>query len=118
MSRIKRAGQCFPERFTEAWLSCLLVMVQGDVLALTLKHSIVAAKTGLLAAIGSAFCVLVIGRPTQTQNAIAIGAFTAIADYIVHPTHFGPHWAEAVVTGVGASVLALLVDYIRKRKGA
>ena len=84
MSRIKKAGQCFPERFSEAWLSCLLVMVQGDVLALTLRHSIVAAKTGLLSALGSAFCVLLLGNLTQAQKIVAIGAFTAIADYILH----------------------------------
>ena len=118
MSRIKRAGQCFPERFTEAWLSCLLVMVQGDVLALTFKHSIIAAKTGLLSALGSAVCVLLVGNPTQAQKIVAIGAFTAIADYIIHPTHFGPHWMEAVVTGVAAAALALAVDYVRKKKGA
>ena len=115
MSRIKKAGQCFPERFSEAWLSCLLVMVQGDVLALTLRHSIVAAKTGLLSALGAAFCVLLLGNPTQAQKIVAIGAFTAIADYIVHPTHFGPHWAEAVVTGVAAAAIALIVDRLRAR---
>ena len=114
-SRIQAAAKCFPEKFSEAWLSCLLVMVQGDMLALTLKHAFIASKTGLFAGLGCAFMTLLLKNPTEAQNLIAIGAFTAIADYVVHPTHFGPHWTEAVVTALGAVGIAFVVSKVRKK---
>ena len=34
------------EKFSQAWTACMLMMVQGDVTALSLYHAKVAAKTG------------------------------------------------------------------------
>ena len=116
VSRIKAAAKCFPEKFSEAWLSCLLVMVQGDILALSLKHAFIASKTGFLAGLGCAFMTLLLKKPTEAQNLVAIGAFTGLADYVVHPTHFGPHWAEAAVTALGAVGIAYIVGKVRVRK--
>ena len=34
---------------------------------------------------------------------------------MTHPTRFGPAWLEALVTGCGATAIALLVDNFRSR---
>ena len=39
---------------------------------------------------------------------LALGVFTAIADFVVHPGQFGPVFLEAALTGVGAAVLSYL----------
>jgi len=31
---------------------------------------------------------------------------------MVHPTHFGAVWTEALVTGLGAATLALITSYL------
>jgi hypothetical protein len=36
-----------------------------------------------------------------------IGFFTAVADMMTHPTHFGGPSTEAIVTGIGAGLLCL-----------
>lgn len=106
MPFLKAVREC-PEKFGEAWLSCLLVMVQGDVAALTLKHAQIAAKTGFITALACFVGSLVVKRKTLYIDLLFTGVFTAIADVNVHPTHFGGPWDEAIVTGIGASLLAL-----------
>ena len=42
----------------------------------------------------------------------AIGFFTAVADMMTHPTHFGGPSTEAIVTGVGAGLLCLTMSKV------
>jgi hypothetical protein len=107
-----------PEKFGEAWLSCLLVMVQGDVAALTLKHAQIAAKTGFITALACLIGGLLVRRRTLFLDILFTGIFTTIADFSIHPTHFGGPWDEAIVTGLGASLLALGFHFVVNRRMA
>ncbi len=107
-----------PEKFGEAWLSCLLVMVQGDVSALTLKHAQIAAQTGLITALACLVGGLLVRRRTLFIDILFTGIFTTIADLSAHPTHFGGPWDEAIVTGLGASLLALGFHTVISRRKA
>ena len=103
-----------PEKFGEAWLSCLLTMVQGDIATLTLKHGIVATKTGGIMAASYFIAVLFTKKQTNYLDVLLTGCLTAVADFAVHPTHFGGPTTEAVVTGMGAAFLALLLHLIKR----
>ena len=97
----------FWQRFTEAWASCLLCMVQGDLTVITLNHAITASKTGVTAA--AAYVALSYSKKFSGSKIAAvwlISTCTMVADYIIHPTHFGPELAEAICTGIGAGLLA------------
>lgn len=107
----------FIKRFREAWISCMLFMVQGNLTALTIGHALTAAKTGAIA--GLAFVLLSFSKHLKDDKmtvTATIGVLTTIADYITHPTHFGENIAEAVCTGVGAAVIAyLMIKYVDKQ---
>ena len=100
-------------KFSEAWTSCLLCMVQGDLTVISLKHAITAGKTGLLTAM--AVLLLSYSKHFSTSTytlAWLTGVLTMLADMLIHPPHF---IGEAVLTGVGAGVLALLLDRLLKK---
>ena len=81
-------------------------MVQGDLTVISLSHAVTAAKTGSIA--GLSFVALSFHKKLEGNIWLAtwsIGVLTAAADYIVHPTHFGPELAEALCTGVAAGAL-------------
>jgi len=98
------------EKFSEAWTACMLCMVQGDLTVISLNHAITASKTGLIAGIA----VVIASYYQRINNKYgliwATGILTAIADLSVHSSHFGPDWAEAVVTGIGAGLLAWVLS--------
>ncbi len=97
----------FCMRFREAWLACMVCMVQGDLTVLTVNHALTASKTGSIA--GAAFVLLSSFRDLHKNKwAVVwlISVLTMIADYIVHPTHFGPEIAEAVTTGLVSGLIA------------
>lgn len=99
----------FWRRFTEAWTSCLLCMVQGDLTVLSVNHAITASKTGFTAAL--AYVALSYSAKFSGSKIAAvwlISVCTMLADFFIHPTHFGPEMAEAVLTGLGAGLLAYI----------
>jgi len=104
---LKQKAKLLGQKFLEAWSACSLIMVQGDLSALSLKHFLIAAETGSLT--GVAFVAISF---TKIKNKYApvwlTGVLTAIADILVHPTHFGPHWAEAAATGALAAFFAFI----------
>jgi len=102
------------ETFSQAWIACLLAMVQGNVLVLTVYHAKVAAKTGALTAISYFVCSFIATLDNKWANAMVVGLLTAFADILIHPTHFGPEWGEAVVTGIGAGTLAIILNKFQK----
>jgi len=104
----------FLEKFGQAFTACLLAMVQGDITVLTLKHAMVAGKTGALT--GVAFILASLFKFTSRYFLIFLtGLLTAIADYITHPTHYGPAFMEAVVTGAVAMLIAYAYEHFYKR---
>ena len=95
------------EKFAEAWTACMISMVQGDVTVLTLSHAFTASKTGILTGVAMVVASF-LPWDNKWVGIFLTGIFTMIADIIVHPTHFGPEWLEAVCTGFGAMMLALI----------
>lgn len=90
----------------------MVCMVQGDLTVLSLYHAGVASKTGAIAAL----VVLLASFVPKLNNKWAIvwltGVATAGADLIFVSSHFGFWWTEAVVTGFGAMLLALLFNRV------
>ena len=98
-------------------MDCLHVaMVQGDVTALTISHAITASKTGALAGLGFVIAVYVCKNENKWVGVWLTGVATMLADLVIHPSHFGPSWAEATVTGIGAAGLCLVLE--RKKHGS
>ena len=44
----------------------------------------------------------------------ALGTLTAVADYVVHPGHFGPAVMEALVTGLIAAALSFSLGMLKR----
>ena len=105
----------FIERAGEVWLSCMLFMVQGNLSALTMNHGITALKVSL----GVVTTYIVAKKILKVKNfwktIILLAAITAAIDFIVHPTHFGEAWSEAVLTGIEASSFATVGHFIANR---
>ena len=114
----KQKFDIFIRRLSEATPSCLMLMVQGNVLALTIPHWIKALQvgglTGLLAVI-----VSFSERKELQDNKFVIagltGFLTTVADFVLHPSHFGGQSTEAIVTGIGAGLLCLALSNIGKK---
>ena len=109
----------FVEQVTEAGTACLITMVQGNLLALTLGHWLIASRTGVITGTIATGALLL----TRVQNRWLVAGMLALTtlavDYASHPSHFGGAVGEAVVTGTAAGVLSLLSGMIWKRlKGA
>lgn len=107
------------ENIAESTGACLVTMVQGNLVALTVSHWIIASQTGLIA--GSlASAALILARADQRWLiAVILGATTAVVDYFVHEGSFGPAASEAIVTGISAGIMSFvfgtLVDRLRRR---
>jgi len=105
------------KRIIEATSSCLIMMTQGNLLAITIGHWITALKTGFLTGI-MAVAVAVFGNKKMQDNKFVVagvtGFLTAIADLFVHPSHYSGVHTEAVITGIGAGLLCLALSNIGK----
>lgn len=104
------------ERAGEVWLSCMLFMVQGNLAAITMNHGITALKVslGVVTTYFVAKKILKVNQFWKTLVLLAI--ITMIIDYLIHPTHFGEAWTEAVMTGLGASAFATVGHFIANRR--
>ena len=103
------------EKFSEAWLSCMVMMAQGNFLAMTFPHITVALKVATSAVLAYAAVQLTFKQENEFLNILVMGFITALMDFQFVPTHFGPVWAEAVATGAGMAVLGLIVRAIRRK---
>jgi hypothetical protein len=101
----------YAENMCESGLACLLTMVQGNVLALTLSHWLIAWQTGLLAGAIAGTTMIAANLRQPWVVALVLGVITTAVDAFVHPATFGAKsLTEAVVTGTGAFVLSLGVS--------
>jgi hypothetical protein len=105
----------FFENMAESATACLLTMVQGNLLALTLGHWLIASRTGLAAGTVTyaALALTRIARPWLIS--LMLGVATAAADYLVHPRQFGSLITEALMTGLGAAALSWIVGSACRR---
>ena len=91
-------------------------MVQGSLLVLSLGHWWLATQTGLIAALVTAAAIAIKKAKRPWIISCMLGLATTLADYVTHPTHFGPFVMEAVVTGFGAAILYGVVHWIFHRE--
>lgn len=107
------------EYTAESTTACLVTMVQGNLLALTLGHLLVASQTGIIAGIIAAIALYLSRSTGRWIVSAVLGIATAIVDFFVHPGMFGPVFLEAAVTGIAAALLSYvvgtLVRIFRKR---
>jgi len=105
MARLTKKGVLFINKFSLAWIACMVSMVRGDLSVLNLKHCIVASKTGTLTGL---IVVLMSLVPLQFKYKLPMFMFVGcfIGDLIVHDTHYGYWWSEAFVTATIASLLS------------
>ena len=103
------------EYVAESTAACMVTMVQGNLLAITLGHLLIAFQTGVIA--GSIAAVSIVFARTKQRWLISVllGVATGIVDFFVHPGMFGTIATEAVVTGLGAAVLSYLVGTAVRR---
>ncbi|MFT7286865.1 MAG: hypothetical protein ACI87W_000974 [Halieaceae bacterium] len=97
------------EYVSEATAACLITMVQGNLLALTAGHLLVASQTGIVAGSIAALGLFIAKTRNRWLIASALGLTTAVVDFYVHPGMFGSVLTEAVVTGIGAAILSFLI---------
>lgn len=112
----------FAEYLAESTTACLVTMVQGNFLALTMGHLFIASQTGVFAA-GLAAVTLAFAKTNRRWViAVVVGVVTAIVDFFVHPGMFGGAATEAIVTGLAAAVLSYvagtLFRYFKRKSAA
>ena len=97
-------------KFCQAWVACIIAMNGG----ISIYHATVAAKTGLVSATGAWITTVVPGSYRDWKSNVVFTFFTTfIGDILVVPTHYGPVWMEATVTGALASLFAIMTIGIR-----
>ena len=101
---IKEKLKLVSEKFSQSWAACMCMMVQGDLSALTLGHALTASKVGILTGVAMLVASFLPWK-NKWLGIFLTGAFTAIADALIHADHFP---AEHLVTGFGAMVLAII----------
>ena len=105
------------EKFAGAWLACFLVMARGDILAaFSLEHIRLASICGI---VGAAVTVALLAQMDRTTDSLARQAtisavVTFIGDIFAHPSHFGPQWAEPLITAAVSAGIAVVVWHAKR----
>jgi hypothetical protein len=89
-------------------------MVQGHLTEITLAHLAIASKTGLVAVfpvLGVTFTQYARHFANRWTSSVFLGVCTFLADAIIHQSHYPGVYTEAVLTGIGASVLSIVLSY-------
>ena len=109
---MNKSAKPFVEYASESTMACVVTMAQGNLLALTLGHLMVAFETGIIAGLITAISVYAAKTHARWMIAIILGVITGLVDFYVHPGTFGSFATEAIVTGIGAAVLSYLVGVL------
>ena len=104
---MKTRKETFIENFTAAFIACGLSMVQGDLSVFTFGHLGVATEVGIVT--GLAMVIAMTFDWAEIVGVWLTGLFTAGVDFITHPAHY-PY--EAIATGFGAMVIALIIKKV------
>ena len=105
------------EKFGGAWLACFLVMARGDILAgFSFEHFRLASICGI---VGAAVTVALLAQMDRTSDSVARQAtlsavVTFIGDIFAHPSHFGPQWAEPVITAAVSAAIAVVAWHAKR----
>jgi hypothetical protein len=106
---VKRNLAAFLENIAESASACLVTMVQGNLMAVTLTHWLIASETGIAAGALASVAMLIFRTAKRWMVAVLLGVTTAVVDFFVHRGELGPVAFEAVITGLFAGVLSYLV---------
>lgn len=112
---VKKKLAPFAEYLTESTTACLITMVQGNFLALTVGHLLIASQTGVIAGAIAAVTLTVAKTDRRWIVSIVLGMSTGVVDYFVHPGMFGTIVTEAVVTGIAAALLSYVAGTVARR---
>lgn len=113
---MKKPVSLFAENFAEAGTACLLTMLQGNLLAMTLSHWIIASQTGLVAGAATAATLMLTRIENRWLVAAVLGVLTAVVDYFIHPAMLESAIVESLVTGSGAAALSWIVGAMIRRR--
>jgi hypothetical protein len=105
------------EKFAGAWVACLLVMARGNIFAaFSLEHLILATVCGTVGAIVTVALLLQMDRTINSvsRQATLSAVVTLIGDVFAHPSHFGPPWAEPLVTAAVSAGIAIALWYVKQ----
>lgn len=98
----------------EAASVCMVLMVQGNLMAITLTHLSIASRTGLLAifpAMGLTFTRYARYFANRWTSSFFFGLCTFLADSVMHPSHYPGAYTEAALTGLGACIFSIAISY-------
>ena len=104
----------FGHKAVEAGAVCLVLMVQGNLVDLTLAHLAIASKTGLLAVSPALVVTFTQHARFFTNKWVSsgfLGICTFLADAALHGSHYPGAYTEAAMTGLGACVLSMVIAY-------
>ena len=107
----------FIEYVAESTTACIVTMVQGNLLALTFSHLIIASQTGIVAGAIASLAIFFARSKNRWIVSLVLGTATAVVDFYIHPGMFGSAATEAIVTGIGAAVLSYLVGMAFRLRG-
>ena len=105
------------EKFAGAWLACLLVMARGNIFAaFSIEHLVLATVCGTVGALVTVALLVQMDRTTNSisRQATLSAVVTLIGDVFAHPSHFGPQWAEPVVTAAVSAGIAIALWYAKR----
>jgi len=109
LTLVKKKGGPLIEYVSESSTACLVTMVQGNLLSLTVGHLVIASQTGVVAAAIASLALTFAHSRSRWLIAAVLGVTTGIVDFFVHDGQFGPIAMEAIVTGLAAAVLSYVV---------
>ena len=113
---VKDKTSSFVEGVSESTVACLLAMVQGNLLAITVSHLLIATQTGVIAGAITFVVSMLVRIENYWVTPVLLGLCTGIVDFYVHPGSFGGAATEAIVTGVAAALLSYLVTIFLRLK--
>ncbi len=93
---------------------CLLLMVQGQLAAVTLTHVEIATRTGLLAvapAVVLTFTRFARHLVNRWTSSVFFAACTFLADSAIHASHYRGEYTEAAMTALGTFLFSVAVSY-------
>ena len=105
------------EKFAGAWLACLLVMARGNIFdAFSFEHILLATVCGTVGAVVTVALLVQMDRTTNSvgRQATLSAVVTLIGDVFAHPSHFGPAWAEPLVTAAVSAGIAIALWYAKQ----
>ena len=115
--RVGGLGRPAAEKFAGAWLACLLVMARGNIFdAFSFEHIVLATVCGTVGAVVTVALLVQMDRTTNSvgRQTTLSAVVTLIGDVFAHPSHFGPAWAEPLVTAAVSAGIAIALWYAKQ----